>query len=57
VRAGYTVAMAVNGRECVDKVMANRTEYGLIIIDQNMPVMNGTGNTQNTRNDDFNPRV
>jgi len=38
---GYTVIVAENGREAVDKFIANKDAIRLVILDGIMPVMNG----------------
>ena len=37
----YECDKATNGLECVNKVQMNFIEYGLILMDINMPLMNG----------------
>jgi two-component system chemotaxis sensor kinase CheA len=47
--AGYTVEVATNGREALDK--AHRNRYGLFLVDVEMPVMDGYTFVERTRAD------
>jgi two-component system, OmpR family, response regulator MprA len=39
--AGYEVEVAVDGAEALEKVVADPTRYGLVILDGNMPRLSG----------------
>jgi CheY-like chemotaxis protein len=38
---GYDVELAVDGAEALEKVVADPTRYGLVILDGNMPRLSG----------------
>lgn len=38
---GYTVILAVDGQDCVEKFQANQDAVGLVLLDMIMPVKNG----------------
>jgi two-component system, cell cycle sensor histidine kinase and response regulator CckA len=42
-RAGYDVLLAENGQEAVSVFVENRERVSLVILDMNMPKLNGVG--------------
>jgi CheY-like chemotaxis protein/HAMP domain-containing protein len=60
-KAGIEVALADNGREAVDKTMARTQEgqppFDLILMDMEMPVMNGHDATRMLRQQGYNGRI
>ncbi len=46
---GLNVDTACNGRECVDQVMANAERVSVVLMDINMPVLNGLDATRELR--------
>jgi CheY-like chemotaxis protein len=48
-KAGYRIRMAENGQEAVDKYTQEPSAYDLILMDINMPVMNGFDATRRIR--------
>jgi len=60
-KAGVEVTLADNGREAVDKAMARVEEgqpvFDLILMDMEMPVMNGHDATRTLRQQGYNGRI
>jgi len=50
-RFGYEVCSAANGREALDMIVAQRLDLSVILVDWNMPEMNGLEFVQNIRAD------
>lgn len=49
-KAGYQMEVAANGREAVEKFTADPDKFDLILMDINMPEMDGLEATQVLRN-------
>jgi len=52
--AGYMVAIADNGKVAVDKVVSGEEKYDIILMDIQMPVLNGYDATRKIRKKGFN---
>jgi two-component system sensor histidine kinase/response regulator len=48
-KAGYTVEVAVNGKEAVEKYVADPDLYDVILMDLQMPILNGLDATKQIR--------
>lgn len=48
-RIGYSVHSVTNGRECVSEMMRHASDYDAILMDCNMPVMDGYAATTEIR--------
>jgi two-component system sensor histidine kinase/response regulator len=49
-KAGYSVDVAVNGKEVVDMFTADPEKYDIILMDLQMPILNGLDATKQIRN-------
>ncbi len=49
-KAKATVTVVNNGKEALDAIIQNKTHYNLVLLDINMPVLNGIITTENLRN-------
>ena len=54
-RQGATVNTACDGQQCVDKMRAEGDDYGCILMDYEMPVMNGPDATKLVREMGYTP--
>jgi CheY-like chemotaxis protein len=52
-KAGYSVDVANNGQEAVDKIVADPSRYDIVLMDIQMPELNGLDATQELRKKGF----
>ena len=52
-KAGYSVEVANNGREVVDKCVASSDKFDIVLMDIQMPVLNGYEATKELREKGF----
>jgi len=57
VSMGFEVVHATNGREALDLLEANVQDVNLMILDWNMPVLNGIDVIKSMRGDDRFPKI
>ncbi len=53
-KSGINIDLAINGQEAVNKYRANKTKYKLILMDLQMPIMDGISATKIIREDNKN---